>query len=187
MPRYAYRVIRTLSARLALASALILTAAGCSPDSPSEPPAPTTHSPSASATPTPSADADTTALTALWDRYWEASATAYAGPDPNPAIWAGIASDELTTTQVMLVQQYATEGIRYSGAPTTKSLDVSVDGDTAELVGCMDFSAWVPESTTGEDLPARDKTVYPAELTAHHLDGTWILTANNPDPSGSSC
>ncbi len=142
---------------------------------------------STSPSPTASADTDTAALNVLWDQFWDATTTAYAGPDPSPAIWAGIASDELTQGQVALVTQYVTNGLRYTGAPTTVSLKVTVDGDTADLAGCMDMSAWIPESTSGEAPPTRDKSVYPSELTAQRLDGAWILTGTTENPTGVAC
>jgi hypothetical protein len=178
----------TRSARVATVAVVVLSAvaslSGCSggPDEPA-----TTATTTRSATPkaTPTANADEQALRALWDDYWAATVTAFAGPDPDPTLWQGFATGELAQANITLVQQYVDNGVVYTGEPRTVSVDVDIDGDSALLTGCVDMSDWVLHDATG--VVTRDKDVYPAAYAARRLDGAWVLTSDSEPVDGVTC
>jgi hypothetical protein len=170
-----------------LSVSALVTLSACGPNEPAATESTTTPSPLTSVTVSPSpTSSDQADLEALYTRFWDATVTAYAGPDTSPDLWRGLVTEEVAQQQIALTQEYADHNVTYSGEPRLVSLDVQITGDTALLAGCMDHAQWVATSTT-EELPPRGTGVYPSVLTAQRIGGAWVVTSDAGPTEGVSC
>ncbi|UED85583.1 hypothetical protein [Streptomyces profundus] len=168
---------------LCVASALALTAAGCSSDDGSDEPIEGVDSGSADAGPDdadgPGAE-DTAALTELYERYWAALVTLENEGELDPALFDGITTPGLAEQELLRVSGLIENGLTREGEPLISDVTVSVDGDTARVESCMNQADW-PLVSEGEVVPG----LLPEELTAPHpqvvtaerASGAWLIDA----------
>lgn len=182
------RTARTGLARTGLVAAAALVLAACAGTEPMPVRTPeTTPTPTPSASSTASPDSsDVDALTALWDAYWAAETAAMSAQDADPALWAGVVTDEIVSAKLARVADYAEHQVTYAGAPVTRDLEVEVDGDRAVLTACVDQSDWVPTSPV-ETVPTPEHPVIPRAFAASRTADGWVITDDGADTTGVTC
>lgn len=159
-------VILTLFAALAIA--------GCSDDDP-EPAE--TLTPAPTLTPTPDATAEAIAqITDVYDQWWDATIAATNAGSLDPAPFEGIASDIAINEQLLVVRQLNDGGITRSGEPEVAEPQITVDGETARVEGCVDESGWAV-TVDGEEMPADDRGATPRVFDYANQNGTWVVAA----------
>ena len=164
----------------------VLTAGlvGCT-SSAQEPPG-LTASPTVSATPTPEPTDDTAAEEAaildVYYRYWDAIVAADGG-NPDPALFAGIATGAHVEELIARARQYQEWGVAMEGEPSFSNVTVAIDGEVATVWACVDSSAWVmPGAETGNfDL------VNPGGSRLERIEGAWIVTDSAKPPGDFTC
>ncbi|KQR08535.1 hypothetical protein [Cellulomonas sp. Leaf334] len=185
-----------LASRRALLPTCILLVAGvvasCSgPDdtTPATPSAPATSAEAPSPSPTSSTGltaADEAEVAEAWEKYWDARVAAFNGPNPDPALWAGFAGDEIIGSETAAAQDYLDNGIVFTGDVRTWDVRVISDGDTPVLVGCVDESGWTG-TQNGAALPARNNPVHAQSFGLQRTDDAWLLTYAVDLPEGITC
>lgn len=167
---------------LAGAALLTLLLAGCSAgDDPGQPTAePTTTSTSVpTSTPTPDEQA---AVLDVYYRYWDATVAAQRG-NPDPELFADNATGSLVEEELAQARYYQEYGIVREGEPTFSQVGVTVSGDAATVVACVDQSAWDVREATGEALG-----VYAMATELSRLAEGWrVVTASTEQPPDLSC
>lgn len=185
------RLSSTTSRTVSCLTALIAVAAlaGCAGQEPEAAPTPSTV-PSPSATPSPEPEgvdpADEAAVLAAWDSYWAAKTAALNGPDPDPALWAGFATDEVVAEHTALAQSYLDAGIVFTGAPVVSDTTVTWTGETALVVACVDESGWLG-TQNGEPLPPRPQDVHPVAAPVIQVGDQWQVGNGAQVPAGVTC
>lgn len=170
---------------------LVLLAGACTTTPPQDEDTQPTASPTAEPTPTATSTtgltaADEAAAAGAWERYWDARVAAYNGPNPDPALWAGFAGDEIIAVETATAQQYLDNGIVFTGDVRTWDVRVVESGGAPMVVGCVDESGWTG-TMAGEPLPPREKPVHPQGFTLQRVGDAWLLLSTGTLPEGLTC
>lgn len=159
---------------LALALSSGCTSSPTDPDASASPTA-TAPSPTATASPTPDAEA---AVLDVYDRYWDAVVASQRG-NPDPALFADVATGEIVERAIITAKQYQEFGIVREGEPTFSDVSAVIDGDTAQVAACIDNSNWfVP------DAPVLG--VQPSGIVLTRTGGAWLVT-DSFEPADLTC
>lgn len=127
----------------------------------------------------PSGDEDVAAIQQLYADYWEALIASENGPDPDPALFDGIAAGGILEAQVARVQNMVDEEQRRVGQPIIGEAQVSVDGDQARAEACVDQQPWgvvVQEQTQ----PPLDIEPDPIGVVLEREGTSWIIVDRIP-------
>lgn len=153
-----------------------LAVAGCSGDDPQT--TATTSAATPTDTPTQTGDARAVAeITALNEAYWGAVVESQNGPNPDPALFEGIAQTAIVEGLISSAQQLEGEGIHRTGEPTVGEPHITVDGTSARLEVCVDETSW--GAVRGdEELPADTRGATPRVFEVLRDGEAWILTRN---------
>lgn len=160
---------------------------GCGADT-AEPPGPTAPAtPSSEPSPTASVDpADEAAALDGWSKYWAATIRSVNGPDANPELWTGFASDEVVASKTKTAQSYLDQGLTFTGEPVLSNVVVTWTGREALVVGCIDETNWLG-TADGAPLPARSEPVHPVALGVSLVGNAWRVSAGVKVPAGVTC
>ncbi|MCL3818739.1 hypothetical protein [Aeromicrobium wangtongii] len=157
---------------VAVAAMLVLTMlSACSSGSGDEP----EPEPTATASETSSTQADEGAVSALYDKFWAARVKAENAAKADPAMFQGIAEGSIVEAFLKKVRDAADIGVTRQGRPTIDQVEVSVTGDTAEIVACLNEDSW-EFFGNGEQIDSPDNGPAPVGATAERRAGSWLLT-----------
>jgi hypothetical protein len=166
---------------LGATAALILSLSACSSDdSPSGEPTESTST----ATTDPKA-ADEAAVTDLVDRFWDTLVASENEGNTDPQQFAGVANGVFVEKQLATLKRYKKIGLVRVGKPVISDVEVTINGDTADIKLCKNEDGWTAEQD-GEPVPNDKKfgnDPWGAEATK--IDGTWIVTDVRLPPKGS--
>lgn len=157
--------------------------AACSPGAGDEPT--TSASPTVSATPTTDltadpAAADEAAVLDVHERFWAALVASRRG-NPDPALFEGVAQGPVVENELAIATSYRDTGIVVEGEPVLVSVTTTVDGDTALVQACVDYTAWAPAGAT------QTATVTPVDVTATRAGDAWLVTAFDEVTGTATC
>ncbi|MCV2394554.1 nuclear transport factor 2 family protein [Actinotalea sp. M2MS4P-6] len=140
------------------------------------------ETPSETATVDPTEDAEAEVL-AAYRAYWAATVALFAG-NHDAAVYDGVAQGAIVEENLSQARYYEEYDLVLTGAPTFSNETVTIDGDRATVLACVDNSAWVPAEgeVTGEIEP-----VQAGGLVLERIDGTWLATDSTPAPEGFTC
>lgn len=134
----------------------------------------------------PSLDLDERAAVETFARYWdEAVAIANAGRVP-PEAFATTATGLLREDEIARLTRDAEAGTTRTGSPEFRRYRVTVSGDAAVVVACINEDAWT-YSVRGR-APLRPDSGWRTlgrELT--RIDGEWRVSDYSPESSRDSC
>lgn len=170
-----------LLGRAAVVLLLVGGLAACSSPDP-EPYATVEAASTPSPTPTPTVDDEPVVLAAL-QRYWDAEVAAQAG-NTDPAVFAGVAEGPLVEDSLATARQLQSVGLARQGQPTLSKQTVTVDGDTATVLVCVDNSTWtIPGQTVAEGV----SLMVPTSVSFRRVGEDWVVTATAVAPPEFTC
>ncbi len=133
----------------------------------------------AATTPTPTVDpiaADQAAVTDLIQRYWAAIVVSENTASTDPAPFAGLADPKIIEDHLATVATYQDFELLRVGEPAITDIDVTVTGDKAAIVLCLDEDNWRAE-VKGKPRDGDKKFGNaPWAARAERVDGAWIVT-----------
>lgn len=164
-----------LRAGAIVAAALAVALAGCSGDADEPAGLETTAPPTAE----PTSGDDAAAVEQVYASYWDAVITSENGPDPDPALFDGIATGGVVEEQLARVQNMVDEQQQRIGEPEIGEIQVTVDGDEATAEACVDQRPW--------GVVVQEQTQPPLEIEPGPIgvrlerDGDgWVIVARIP-------
>lgn len=162
---------RQRASAAAVTGVLLLGVGACS-GSDAEPLAEASSQPTATVDPVAKDQAD---VTALVNRFWAIIVQGQNSADTDRGQFRGVAEGTFIENEFRKLDGYADQGIKRIGQPTVSSIDVVVDGDTAQVAHCIDEDAWTAEKN-GEPLDPILSGNRPFGLTASRTADGWIIT-----------
>lgn len=161
----------------AMVVSMILALSGCGSDDPAKP------KPTAT---TDAAAADKAAALDAFARYWdEKVAITKAGKVPKDALEA-TAYGTVREQDIARLIQDADHGTTRTGAPQFKDQTVTLSGDTALVVTCVNEDGWPFVLKGGDELPIKAGwTQLGRELTK--VEGKWLVTGYSPSSTKKTC
>lgn len=174
---YAVRVNRQTGWISAIALSLTLTLAGCGSDEPAKPkPTETTDA----------AAADKAAALDAFTRYWdEKVAIAKSGKVPKDAL-STTTIGPVREQELAQLNQDAERGTTRTGAPKFKDQKVTVSGETALVVTCVNTDDWLFILKDGREVSSESGwRQLGRELT--NVDDNWLVTGFSPASTKETC
>jgi|GEM_PF-1447243 len=162
--------------------AVLVALTGCTgtPAESSTSSAPTTTKATGKPSPTPT---DEAAVLAAYRAYWDAVVQAEQG-NPDRQLFAGVAEGQVVEEEIATAQQYRDLGIVREGAPTFSKETVTVDGDTATVLACVDNSDWGVSGVTADPSVPQ---VLPGGVVLRRTETGWIVTGTQAAPADLTC
>lgn len=156
---------------------------GCSSGAPSPAGLTASASQTPAATATPDAAAvDEAQVRDVYARFWVALVAAERG-DPDPTLFAGVATGEIVEAEMLSARNYQEWGIVREGEPVISDVTVRIDGDTALVAACVDQSQWVVPDAGEDEAP----DVVSPEVEVTRVDGQWLVTRYVEPSIGLTC
>lgn len=159
----------TLPAAVLLLAALV---GGCSDDGETEPRGSDAPTPPADPTPTETNPVDD--VRAAWEAYWAAVIASENEGDPSPERFAGVATGGHVEQQLNKVRGYQEIGFVRVGEPEITEVEVTVDGETATVEGCVNQDVWGAK-LNGKKIAPPDLGPLPAGAGLELVDGNWLI------------
>lgn len=142
--------------------------------------------PSASATtPDPQA-ADEAAIKKTFDNYWAASTIAENNADPDPKRFAGIFGGSYGERYLKTVRDYRSEGITRTGQAAITNVKVTLHGDTAGILACINEDDWLFKQH-GKLLKQPKTGTTPIAASFKRYGENWLLTDFPNAPKDAKC
>ncbi|MEO6605512.1 MAG: hypothetical protein ABIN55_07850 [Aeromicrobium sp.] len=162
----------------ALGLSLILALTGCGSDDAPETPKPKTTA--------DAAVADKAAVLDAFSRFWaESVVIANSGKVPKDALQTN-ATGSLREQELAQLNEDAKRGTTRTGAPKFKDQTVTLSGDTALVVTCVNTDEWVFVLKDGRKLAGKAGwRQLGRELTK--VDGKWLVTGSSPASTKDTC
>lgn len=155
--------------------------AGCADGTTPDPGPTASPAPELTPTPTPEQTADdAAAVVDVFERYLDAVVAMENGPEPDPALLFGIATDDVTGEHVRRAADLGQDGLRRVGEPQVGEPEVVVDGDEARLEVCVDEDTWTAELADGTSVESTPRGPSPRVYDLVREDGTWLVAALVP-------
>ncbi|PZF82310.1 hypothetical protein C1I92_17495 [Jiangella anatolica] len=142
-------------------------------------PPPATTATTATTTPPSADEQDAAAIRDVYAAYWDALIDSENGPDPDPALFDGIATGDVVEAQLARVTNMIDEQQRRIGEPEIGEVQVSVDGDDASAEACVDQRPWgvvVQEQTQ----PPLEIVTGPIGVRLQREGDGWLIVARIP-------
>lgn len=155
---------------------LALGVAGCSNDTDEPAGLDATSQPSETSDSTSGqSDADdAAAVEQLYTDYWDAMVAAENGPSADPALFESIVAGNLVEQKLSTVQQMIDDGQERFGEPEIGEVEVTVDGDTARAIACVDQRPW-RVVVQGQTQPPHEVKPAPIGVNAERTDNGWTI------------
>ncbi|PZF82756.1 hypothetical protein C1I92_15360 [Jiangella anatolica] len=155
--------------------ACITIVAACSGDDDATDPA--APEPTASVSET-TASQDEEEIRTVFERYVDAVVEAQSGASDDPAaLFEGLATESTIEVNAGIASRYAAQGIVRVGAPVITDVNVQVVDRSGVVSACMDESEWLPQLTSGEEIPPAPEQLEPHPVVYEMVqsDGSWLV------------
>lgn len=159
------------------AAALMLAACGGGGDEPEgleTTTAPVTETAEPTPTEVPNAEA-VASIEAQYQRYWDVIVTSENTLDDSYEELTSVAVEPVAQTQVAYVRNLRNNGVTREGAPELGPPEITVDGSTARVEGCVDEDPWIA-SVDGEQIAVEQRGPTPRVFVFELVDGAWLVS-----------
>lgn len=113
---------------------------------------------------------DETRVLAAFEGFWAANVEAQSG-NPDPELFAGNAVGPIVEEEIAHARLLDQHGFVREGAPGFSDISVEIDGDSALVSSCIDYTTWVVPEAQG-DPPG----VHPVGVVVERVDEVWLVT-----------
>ena len=124
----------------------------------------------------PAADTDVKAITALYDQYWDLTIQSENSATVDENTFKGVLVGPRLERFGRKIDNYRKQNLKRVGEPAVTDVEVTVTGDTAKILACLNEDKWRAEIDGKLIPPPEVLGNVGTGATAERRDGTWILT-----------
>lgn len=132
-------------------------------------------SPGASSSGAVPGDSGTAAqVRAAWEDFWDAMVRSENRMDASPEQFDGVARGPVAENQLKRVRDQSAMGLRRTGAPEFRDVQVTTEGVTGRVTACVNQDTWGAEKD-GKPLPATDFGFRPTASDLEQVGDDWVV------------